>query len=91
MACAVARALEGVSDTVDAMRTTLQIDSDVLEGARQIASVDGRTIGAVISELARRTLLPAQVKREGDFPVFDVGADAPRITAEDVARAQDDE
>lgn len=73
------------------MRTTLQIDADVLEAARQIASADGRTVGAVVSDLARRALLPAQVKREGDFPVFDVGADAPCITADDVARAQDDE
>jgi hypothetical protein len=73
------------------MRTTLQIDDDVLDSARQLATTDGRSIGAVISDLARRSLRPTPVKRGAEFPVFDVGPDAPPITAEDVARAQDDE
>ncbi|MEP6527863.1 MAG: hypothetical protein ABJA86_11940 [Nocardioidaceae bacterium] len=73
------------------MRTTLQIDEDVLEEARQIAAADRRTLGAVISELARRALQPVQARDDGGFPVFDVDANAPAITADDVARALDDE
>jgi hypothetical protein len=73
------------------MRTTLQIDDDVLEDARRMASAQGRTVGAVISELARRALQPVSIRDEGGIPVFDVPPDAPSITADDVARAMDDD
>ncbi len=43
------------------MRTTLAIDDDVLSAARKIAEQRGRTIGEVISELARQAL-----RRPGD-------------------------
>jgi hypothetical protein len=36
------------------MRTTLDIDADVLETAKEIARKEKRTAGAVISDLARR-------------------------------------
>ena len=73
------------------MRTTLQIDDDVLASARQIASTDGRSVGAVISALARRALEPPEVRIDDGFPTFDVPAHAPTITAQDVARALDEE
>ena len=73
------------------MRTTLQIDDDVLESAKRIASADGRSVGAVISALARRALEPTPIRAGPGFPVFDVRPDAPAITAEDVARALDEE
>lgn len=74
------------------MRTTLNIDDDVLEDAKHIAAAEGRSVGAVISELARRSLAPAQIAADDrGFPVFDVANDAPAITHEDVARAMDDE
>ncbi|HEV2375762.1 MAG TPA: hypothetical protein VGS19_26800 [Streptosporangiaceae bacterium] len=72
------------------MRTTLQIDDDVLEAARQIATADGRSIGTVISELARRALRPTPIKPDVAFPMFDVAVDAPPITPADVARALED-
>jgi hypothetical protein len=75
----------------DAVRTTVQIDDDVLEAARQIAAVDGRSLGRVISDLARRALMPATVRSGGGFPTFDVGSDAPPITPEHVARALDED
>jgi hypothetical protein len=40
------------------MRTTLDIDDDVLQAAREIAALRGSTAGKVISELARRGLEP---------------------------------
>jgi hypothetical protein len=73
------------------MRTTLQIDDDVLESAKQIAAADGRTIGAVISDLVRRALQPTLIRPGSSFPTFDVPADAPLITSDDVARAMDEE
>lgn len=41
------------------MRTTLVIDDDVLAAARARAQAEGRSIGEVISDLARRGLAPA--------------------------------
>jgi len=42
------------------MRTTLTLDDDVLAVARALADVQGRTIGEVVSELARKGLTPAE-------------------------------
>jgi hypothetical protein len=38
------------------MRTTLDIDDDVLQAAKELARVEKKTAGKVISELARRAL-----------------------------------
>lgn len=40
----------------DLMRTTLAIDDDVLQAAREIAASRGLTIGQVLSQLARKGL-----------------------------------
>jgi hypothetical protein len=71
------------------VRTTLQIDDDVLDAARRIAEAEGRSLGAVISELARRSLRPVGFTTERGFPLFDVPDDAPPITLDDVLRARD--
>ena len=41
------------------MRTTLEIDDDVLEAAKVLGRRTKRTAGAVLSELARRALTEA--------------------------------
>ncbi|NBB61456.1 CopG family transcriptional regulator [Pseudomonas sp. ODNR1LW] len=38
------------------MRTTLVIEDDVLNAAKAIAAREGRTVGQVVSDLARQTL-----------------------------------
>lgn len=38
------------------MRTTLDIEADVLQAAKEIAAREGQTAGQVLSELARRGL-----------------------------------
>jgi hypothetical protein len=38
------------------MRTTLDIDDDVLAAAKELAKVEGKTMGEVISDLARKAL-----------------------------------
>ncbi len=75
------------------MRTTLQLDDDVLVTARDIARDRGVSIGRVISELARRGLAPTVgVLSDGVvFPHFQVPADAAPITSEMVRRAQDED
>jgi hypothetical protein len=35
------------------VRTTLDLDDDVLQAARELAALRGQTIGAVVSALAR--------------------------------------
>jgi hypothetical protein len=42
-----------------AVRTTLEIDDDVLEAAKALARQTDRTAGAVLSQLARRALTTA--------------------------------
>jgi hypothetical protein len=74
------------------MRTTLQIDDDVYQAARSLARAEDKSIGQVISELARKGLLPSDKAFDhGGFPVFDVPLDATPITLEMVQRAGDDE
>ena len=73
------------------MRTTLKIDDDVLDAARSLAAVQEKTIGEIISQLARRGLAPqAQRKVDKQFPVFDVSDEATPLTSELVQRALDD-
>ncbi len=38
------------------MRSTLTLDDDILVRAREVASVTGRSVGAVISDMARESL-----------------------------------
>jgi len=73
------------------MRTTLRIDDDVLQVARRLARSTGRTVGEVISELARRGLESAsQEAAEEGVPRFSVSLDAKPITVEVVRSALDD-
>jgi hypothetical protein len=41
------------------MRTTLTIDDDVLAAARDLAEFQHKTVGEVLSSLARKSLCPA--------------------------------
>ena len=72
------------------MRTTLDIDDDVMAAARELAAVERRSLGSVISELARRGLTPAKVEVDGELPVIRVPAGTPPITPEMVRRALDE-
>lgn len=43
------------------MRTTLDLDEDVLQAAKELALVRGTTAGKVVSELVRAALAPPTV------------------------------
>lgn len=73
------------------MRTTLDIDDDVIAAARDLAAGERRSLGSVISELARRGLTPARVETEDGLPVIRVPAGTPPITPEMVRRALDED
>ena len=45
------------------MRTTLDIDEDVLEAAKEIAASRATTAGRVLSDLARQALAPQRAPR----------------------------
>ena len=75
------------------MRTTLNLDDDVERAARALARAQGRSIGKVVSDLARASLAPraALIGEEADgFPVFAVSHDALPITSDMVADALDE-
>ncbi|MPY80688.1 MAG: antitoxin [Actinophytocola sp.] len=71
------------------MRTTLDLDDGVLAAARAIAEAENRSLGSVISDLARRGLVPQQ-RSTAMFPTFDVPEDAAPITPDMVQRALDE-
>ena len=53
------------------MRTTLNLDDDVLQVAKQLARQRGTTAGQVISELARQALEPkSPPKVRNGVPLF---------------------
>jgi hypothetical protein len=73
------------------LRTTLNIDDDVFMAARELAEAEHRSLGSMISELARRGLTPARVETADDLPVIRVPAGCPPITPEMVRRALDED
>jgi hypothetical protein len=74
------------------VRTTLDIDADVLRAARALARSQRRSLGRVVSGLARRGLAPRRVEgSRAGFPVFRVSKDAPPLTPEQVSAALDEE
>ena len=73
------------------MRTTLDIDDDIVAAARELAANERRSLGAVISALARRGLTPACVEASEGMPVIHVPAGTPPITPEMVRRALDED
>ena len=73
------------------MRTTLDIADDVVSAAKELAATERRSLGSVISELARQGLTPARVEAEGGLPVIRVPAGTPAITPDMVRRALDED
>jgi hypothetical protein len=74
------------------MRTTLRIDEDVLRAARSLARAEGRTVGEVLSSLARRGLRPSPPLRRSrsGLPTFDVPEGTSPLTPEMVREALED-
>ena len=73
------------------MRTTLNLDDDLLRAARSLARQRGESIGAVVSGLLRAALAPeANLACEMDVPVFVVPDGAAPITSEMVEAAGED-
>lgn len=75
------------------MRTTLDIDEDVLQSAKELAAIRRTTAGRVLSDLARAALAPKEHTpnlRHG-VPVLPPREGAGPVTADVVNRLRDDE
>lgn len=73
------------------VRTTLEIDDDLIAAARELAGIEGRSIGSVVSDLIRKGLTPTKVDTEDGLPVIRVPAGSPPITPEMVRRGLDED
>lgn len=74
------------------MRTTLAIDDDVLAAASGLASLHRKSVGAVISALARQALQPqacSHATRNG-VPLLKTQAGTMPVTLEMVNRLRDE-
>ncbi len=73
------------------MQTTLNIADDVLVAAKAIAREQGKTAGAVVSELARSGLRrPTRVGSRNGAPILKVKNPETRVTLERVNALRDD-
>jgi len=73
------------------MRTTLDIDDDVLQAAKEIAQARRKTAGEVLSDLARKGLEPSRTPRIRNGVPLLPHVPGRIVTVEMVEAALDDE
>jgi hypothetical protein len=74
------------------MRTTLAIDDDVLAAAKEMAATEQKSVGEVISALARNGMRPINTRRRtrNGIPLLAARPGAPRVTSELVRLLQEE-
>lgn len=74
------------------VRTTLDIDEDVLEAAKELAVRRGTTAGRILSELARKALAPRgrSPRMRNGVPILPARRQAGVVTLEVVNRLRDE-
>jgi hypothetical protein len=73
------------------MRTTLDIQDDVLEQVKHYAVARSMPTGAAASYLLQQALnRPLGTRMENGFEVFDVPSDSPVVTLEHTLRLEDE-
>lgn len=78
-----------VSDHLRTMRTTLNLDDDILELVARQAKLRGVSLGRTVSDLLRKGLNAATPARDQDgLVVFHLPADSPKVTTDDVRRIE---
>jgi hypothetical protein len=74
------------------MRTTVNLDDDVLHMAKQYARSRALGLGKAVSELVRRGINASRPTRKvNGLQVFDLPTDSPRITTEHVRTLEDED
>ncbi len=70
------------------MRTTLDVENDVLDAARALALARGVSVGSALSELARRGVAArTPMGSRNGFPVFQVPEGTPGFGPDEVSAA----
>jgi cell pole-organizing protein PopZ len=73
------------------MRTTLDIDDDVLQAVKELAAARGSSAGRTLSDLARRALRPATKEQtRNGVPLLLDRPGSGVVTVEHVARLLDE-
>lgn len=73
------------------MRTTLDLEAEVLQAAKEIAAARGVSAGQVVSELLRKALTPARSSRtRNGVPLLGRKAGAPPLTMAIVNRQREE-
>ena len=74
------------------MRTTLNLDSDVLEAAKMLAARERKPLGTVISDLLRRSVEPPRTpaRERNGIPLFPVAQGARAVSPEMVKELLDE-
>lgn len=72
------------------MRTTVTLEDDVYEAAMTLVKTTQRTLGQVLSDLARRGLKPVRASK-GKLPGFAVAPNAPIIPGDRASKLLADE
>ncbi len=76
---------------VSLMRTTLNLDEDILLAAKDLAAHRGETTGKVLSDLARQALKPKNFSRmRNGVPLFKSSSGGGVVTMELVNRLRDE-
>lgn len=74
------------------MRTTLDIENDVLDCAKALAAARGVSVGTALSELARRGVSArTPLGSRNGFPVFQLPTNTSQFGPNDVAAALQNE
>ena len=74
------------------MRTTLAIDDDVLAAAKELAAMQRKSLGEVVSSLARQALRPVEShgSRRNGVPLLRVDPKSPRVTSDLVRQLREE-
>lgn len=71
------------------VRTTLNLDDDILELATSQAKLRGVSLGRTVSDLVRKGLNASTPARDKDgLVVFHLPPDSPKVTTDDVRRLE---
>ncbi len=73
------------------MRTTLDVDEDILLAAKEIARQRGITVGKAVSDLARQALMrQSEGATRNGLPLFPIQPNAGVVTLELVNKLRDE-
>lgn len=74
------------------MRTTVNLDPDVFRAAKQLAASRSMSVGAALSELARRGMkgTAPEPEQHNGFAVFPRPPGVKTVTLEDIKREDDE-